>query len=85
MVQTYNNATINSCHFTSNQASVDGGAIYIKRRFFMKINNSSFQFNQAENNGGLVLMQHSKGQIESCTFDRDSAATGQGVPYVLKM
>ena len=44
----------------------------------MKINNSSFQFNQAENNGGSILVQHSKGQIESCTFDSDSATTGQG-------
>ena len=78
LVQTYSNATINSCHFTSNQASVDGGAIYIKRRCFVKINNSSFQFNEAENNGGSILVQHSKSQIESCTFDSDSATTGQG-------
>ena len=78
LVQTYSNATINNCHFTSNQASVDGGAIYIKRRCFVKINNSSFQFNEAENNGGSILVQHSKSQIKSCTFDSDSATTGQG-------
>ena len=78
MVQTYSNATINSCSFKSNQASGDGGAIYIKRRSFVKINNSSFQFNQAENNGGSILVQHSKSQIESCTFDNDSAIIGQG-------
>ena len=78
MVQTYSNASINSCYFTSNQASSDGGAIYIKRRYFVKINNSSFQSNQAENNAGSILVQHSKSQIESCTFDSDSATTGQG-------
>ena len=79
MVQTYSNATINSCHFMSNQASVDGGAIFIKQRCFVKISNSSFQFNQANNNGGAILVQlYSKSQIESCTFDSDSAKTGQG-------
>ena len=44
----------------------------------MKINNSSFQFNEAENNGGAILVQHSGSKIESCTFDSDSATTGQG-------
>ena len=79
LVQTYSNATINSCYFISNQASSDGGAIYIKRRCFVKINNSSFQFNQAENQGGSILVHHSKSQIESCTFDSDSAIIGGAV------
>ena len=78
MAQTYSNVTINSCHFTSNQASSDGGAVYIKRRCFVKINNSSFQSNQTKNSGGSILVQHSKGQIESCIFDSDSAIIGHG-------
>ena len=78
MVQTYSNATISSCYFTSNQASSDGGAIYITRRCFVKINYSSFQFNQAGNSGGSIFVHYSKSQIESCTFENDSAIIGQG-------
>ena len=78
MVQTYSNATVDACQFTANQASSNGGAIYIKRRSLTVINNTFFQSNHAKNNGGSIFVQHSKSKITFCTFELESAISGQG-------
>ena len=78
MVQTYSTAVIDSCHFTSNQATDDGGAIYIKRRSTVKLNKCNFKSNQAKDSGGSVVVHTSDMIIESSTFEDESVRSGYG-------
>ena len=59
MLETYSNATITYCCFNKNQASDDGGAVYCRRRSQLIIRDSYLQANNAWNNGGAILVQHS--------------------------
>ena len=69
---------IDSCDFTSNQASDDGGAIYIKRRSTVEINKCHFKFNRAADSGGSVAVQTSDMVIESSVFENESVLSGYG-------
>ena len=61
-----------------NQASSDGGALYIKRRSFAFLTNTSFKYDKAISKGGAILIQHSVINIETCTFESESAMIGNG-------
>ena len=78
MLQTYSNGKIQRCHFVSNQASDNGGAIYISRRSTLNVDNSTFTANKARNIGGSLLVQHSQVHIEKCQFYQDSVSQAYG-------
>ena len=78
VLQTYSNGIIKKCHFISNEATEDGGAIYVSRRSILNIYNSTFTANKARNSGGSILVQHSQVHIEKCQFQNDSVLEAYG-------
>ena len=78
MLQTYSNGTIERCHFVSNEASDDGGAIYVSRRSILNVASSTFTANKARNSGGSILVQHSQVHIEKCQFHKESVSEAYG-------
>ena len=78
VLQTYSNGTIQRCHFESNEATDDGGAIYVSRRSILNVNNTTFTANKARNSGGSILVQHSQVHIEKCQFQHDSVMEAYG-------
>ena len=78
VLQTYSNGTIERCHFVSNEATDDGGAICVSRRSILNVDNSTFTANKARNSGGSILVQHSQVHIEKCKFHLDSVSEAYG-------
>ena len=78
MLETYSEATLDTCFFDGNKAADNGGAIYIKIRSKIMLKDSTLKLNKAKNSGGSLLISHSQAIIESCTFSNDSAILGYG-------
>ena len=78
IIQTYSTAEITECNFTQNQASDDGGAIYVMRRGKVQVIRSKFEGNSAEDSGGSVVVHTSYINISYCNFENESVVFGYG-------
>ena len=67
MLETYSSATMDRCHFAGNRASGDGGAIFIKRKSLISVENSLFTENFA-GSGASVAVYDSEATIKDCNF-----------------
>ena len=77
MLLTFSPVKITRCHFTSNYASGDGGAIYVATQSDLRVFDSEFMFNSAKN-GGSVAVYMGDSLIESCSFTSGNASRDGG-------
>ena len=63
IIQTYSTADITGCVFAQNQATDNGGAIYVKRSK-VQISRSQFEQNSAQDSGGSIVVHTSQGRIQ---------------------
>ena len=78
MLETYSEASLDTCFFEGNEAINNGGAIFIKIRSKILLRSSTLKHNKAKNNGGAILRQHSTAIVKSCTFSNESVVHGYG-------
>ena len=86
------NPQIHSCSFTNNEATEDGGAIYIKTpvpgyQDWIRIYNSYFENNTANEKGGAIMVVNSEQNgaypaLANCVFVNNAAFTGGGLYYI---
>ena len=77
MLRTLSAANITRCHFGSNYASGDGGAIYVATKSELRVFDSEFTLNAAEKGGSLAAYM-SDSLIESCSFTSSNASQEGG-------
>ena len=78
IIDTYGKGSITGCHFKSNQAGDNGGAIFVRRRSEISISDVYFESNLAENRGGSISVQQSIVFIGYCSFIDNSVNGGYG-------
>ena len=81
----YGYLTINGCIFTSNKANINGGAnnggaIYNKANSYVSISHSTFSYNYATNNGG-VIFNYGHLSVKDSTFSSNSVSLDGGAIY----
>ena len=69
----FSSANITKCHFYSNHAPGDGGAIYVTMKSKLRVFDSEFEQNRATN-GGSLGVHVSDCVIESSDFTSDNAS-----------
>ena len=70
-------ARIVDCHFTANNASGRGGAIYVSVKSELKVRNSQFTLNRAKEGGSFAVLG-ADSFIESSNLTSDTALLGGG-------
>ena len=70
-------ASIIQCHFRANNASGNGGAIYVTKKSELKVYNSQFTLNTAKK-GGVIAVLVADSFIESCSLTSDTASLDGG-------
>ena len=77
MLHILSSANITRCHFSSNWASGDGGAIYVATKSELRAFDSQFKLNVATH-GGSIAVRISDSLIESCGFSSNTASLSGG-------
>jgi len=73
-------AEIEGCTFEQNVSGLGGGAIWAGYVLMPSITNCAFRDNDGTTNGGAIAFEEGfGGAVESCTFQRDTAARGAAI------
>lgn len=74
------NVTLKNCHFKNGYAKL-GGVVETDRQVVIKINNCTFEGNEAYGDGGAIRNWHGKVIIDDCVFRKNSCSDHGGAIF----